>query len=678
MNLFYIGCVAIILSFIPTTVALSASCEEDWTINWDQEPPDFSTFQLFSSPGEILPNITVTDILQFVGVLWSAPSWQEITGRLCVQVGPMIHAFYPMEQFRRECDVLVTSLQKDEKPDIYKVCNSLWDQLEVENTTKKLANDLLPCLAEDIPRYLRVVCDVDPLRSIYAESFLERASRLAFDMLKWLGPSPFSGDFYGACSAGRILLSGDIDHIADELKNLLTYLVADTLVYMKFTDICKGEGGQFQDFLYYLPSTMHDEESICDFLSQDHSQQEYLEKGSSLIDTFLNVFVDTDLCIDVVTFITLRDPSGAASYEITGMNLTYEINRSSFCREMTSAFSDNSQYTPTPYSFPDDQNITAFNLYDKDGHPLPNFSFMDAMNVLAAFFKSNTLLDGSILLCDVFESFLSEFKPSFARICPLLRSKDTEELEKICLQMSLPADYHPSLRIPTMIYMAVTTVDVARRYLTLTEISQDQFCLALDDFFSSKNNLQSFAQLGVDVYLAELLPIADKICKDYEAAVEFLANLSSLPSNEFNEYIQAFSDFILTHLGFSDRLKFCQTTAAGIDTSSGRTESSLVKDMQEQFLLFLTSSDRCTKSLKSVEKIFEIVSSQDDFPDILNTYTGYNSTTSLCEDVSTFFDPALCMDPETNKPHSAATLTGEFNGFLVALALLMAYLRLVL
>ncbi|KAJ8042023.1 hypothetical protein HOLleu_12987 [Holothuria leucospilota] len=654
------------VSCFSITTALPASCKPDWKIDWNRQLPDLSNFKSFSNPGEILPGVTVNDTLQMFGLLWNAPSWQEIVGRVCVEYGPFINAIDPGDQIRRECDLIVTELQKGENSNIFGRCSSYWNQFDVEGGTKQVISNYDSCLRYNLDQYFTSVddlmCDFDPFETVYSQNLLEKGSRIAFLLLEWLGPSPFSGDLYGACSALRILLSNRINDVIDELTNIVTYLVADTLEYLKLVDICSSTDQTVQDILNLL-SIIQDGEDICDFLLGDPSRDEYLEKAAALVDTVLSVPLDEELCTDVLTFVSSYDKDGVIAYQITGRNFISSSSRRQFCREISSAVSVNSMYIPTSYNFPDDQDIAHWMV--DSGQILPNFSFIDAVKVLGAFLRADKLLDGGIVLCDVFESFLFELEPSVSSTCTALRNRDTAAVEKMCLTMSLQSTYqHPSLRVPTLIYMAVTGVDMARKLFDpdLPAISRDYVCSGLEEYFHSKNNLQSLARFGLNISLAELLPIVDNICKDYDSVYDFLQDRSRLSRVEFRRIVSISTDILLTHLGFSDQDQFCESIADGIDDASGRARSPLVRTIQEQALTFLTDSNRCTESFQLIRNfILTIQITNVDFMESLSKYTGFMNIQSLCSNISTFFDPGLCQA-------SSAETEPKFCSLFIALA----------
>ncbi|KAJ8035955.1 hypothetical protein HOLleu_19793 [Holothuria leucospilota] len=282
MHICTIRLLVVSLSCLSIAGAVPASCKPDWKIDWNRQPPDFSNFEPFSFPGEILPGVTVHDTIQFIGLLWNAPSWQEVMGRICIHCGPFVHALYPEEEIRQTCDMIITSLQKGEKSDISGMCTSYLQKIEVESAAR-------------ISRYHQYFRFLN-----FSPSDLERLGiNLAFDLLKLLGPSLFSGDMFSACSEVRFMLSENIDETVNEVKTLLPSLIGTvTLKALYVFDVCANEDHKVWIFLDQI------QEDICDFLSQYHLKKTYIEKGAAFGEILLRNPLDVDLCTDVIGFLS--------------------------------------------------------------------------------------------------------------------------------------------------------------------------------------------------------------------------------------------------------------------------------------------------------------------------------------------------------------------------------------
>ncbi|KAJ8035959.1 hypothetical protein HOLleu_19799 [Holothuria leucospilota] len=484
------------LSCLSIAGAVPASCKPDWKIYWNRQPPDFSNFEPFSYPGEILPGVTVHDTLQFIGLLWNAPSWQEAMGRVCIHCGPFLHALYPEEQVRETCDMILTSLQKGEKSDFSGMCTSYLRKIEGESAAR----------ISRFHKHFRF--------NILPSDFERLGINLAFGLLKWLRPSLFSDDMLRACSEVRFLLSKNIDETTvNKVKNLLTNVVVPVTLkglHRFGHGVCANKDHKVRKFLVRI------QEDICDFLSKDHLVKGYIEKGAAFAKVLLSVPLNVDLCTDVIGFLSSYDKFSATGYLITKRNFKFRSNRHQFCREIVSAFTGNTR--THAYVFPHNYDIDSWYIFAEAGQILPDFSFMDAVNVFGAFITSDTFLDGGVVICEVFESFLSkEFDPTVKGICTVLRNGNTATVEKKCRSMFPPAEHsNTPTTESTVMLTIVTAVNMTAKLLDLPAITPEHHCSPLESFFYSKNNLQSVIRLGLNDFLAFILPLANFACQHYD------------------------------------------------------------------------------------------------------------------------------------------------------------------
>ncbi|KAJ8035951.1 hypothetical protein HOLleu_19786 [Holothuria leucospilota] len=641
MHICTIRLLVVSLSCLSIAGAVPASCKPDWTIDWNRQPPDFSNFEPFSYPGEILPGVTVHDTLQFIGLLWNAPSWQEVMGRVCLHCGPFLHALYPEEEIRQTCDMILTSLKMGEKSDISGMCTSYLRKIEGESAAR----------ISRYHRYFRF--------NILPSDFERLGINLVFGLLKWLRPSLFSGDMFRACSNVRFLLSENIDETTvSKVKHLLTNVVVPVTLkelHRFGHGVCANKNHKVRRFLVRI------QEDICDFLSKDHLFKVYIEKGTAFVEVLLSVPLNVELCTDVIGFLSSYDKFGATGYLITKRNFKYSSNRHQFCLEIVSAFTGTAR--THSYIFPHNYDINSWYIFAEAGQILPDFSFMDAVNVFGAFIRSETFLDGGVVLCDVFESFLSkEFDSSVKGICTALRNGDTATVEKKCRSMFPPTEHsNTPTTESTVMLTIVTAVNMIAKLLDLPAITPEHVCSPLENFFYSKHNLQSVIRLGLNDFLADILPIANFACKNYDFILFTLKE--KFDSDLFITFLligPELKDAILSHLGFSSQKQICRSIAAGVDTFSRRAKSSLITNMEDQFLKFLTDTGRCTASFKSLNKLFTTIA----FHQKVDVYhgfsqcTGYLSITHLCETMSVMFDPDRCegASSENTSSHSKDSL----------------------
>ncbi|PIK46598.1 hypothetical protein BSL78_16531 [Apostichopus japonicus] len=192
---------------------------------------------------------------------------------------------------------------------------------------------------------------------VKALDIIEVASRVAFDLLDWLGPSPFSADVYGLCSALRLLSNMQIDDILGEVKSIGNYVGAEALELFNTVDGC----GSLIDekTLQIIDQAIYPDlqEGICDFFA--------------------------------------------------GFDIFINSEQELFCAKVKESFSRSSQYTPSQYVLPENIAIDYFQ-FTEPGELLPNFYFTNALDVIGAFFRSETVADGMEVLCTVFEPLLTD------------------------------------------------------------------------------------------------------------------------------------------------------------------------------------------------------------------------------------------------------------------------------
>ncbi|PIK38565.1 putative receptor-type tyrosine-protein phosphatase F [Apostichopus japonicus] len=354
--------------------------------------------------------------MEVLGLAWNAPSG-VIAGVVCVHYGPLLNSLVGDNFVRSECDEILTSLREDTSSSIVFPCIHVWEKIW-EPTNEQRSYIAPPFTNEEI---------------------VEKLSPIIFELLGWFGPSPFSGDVFGGCSALRLSLGMDINDIVnrvweDYLKRAVNFL---DRVYVSFTD---GE--------------------VCEWLLRSFAR----DVGARVHKSF---------------------------------NYDTRVDFSSFARQFCSNISlvESSSTDPTAYSVPPGKNMDTWTLENSihSGELLPGFSVGDGASVLAAFRRSSTLSEGFGVICTVFESFIVQIFPEYAadvsKLCAALFSKDFKFIEQMCLQRTVALQNigHPnSLRIPDLYYTVVRLS--VKTYLAeflpiLHNVCQDYD--ALYEYFSS-------------------------------------------------------------------------------------------------------------------------------------------------------------------------------------------------
>ncbi|PIK44774.1 hypothetical protein BSL78_18379 [Apostichopus japonicus] len=533
---------------------LPQKCIFDWKIDWNRPSTDSSPAVLsFETPGVLVSgdiDITFSELLEFTGLLWNARSPLEITGLICQNYGTYIYSMMPDETFRAECNQVVTALDKSTKIDISTNCITMFETFHIDSGISDLVNQYLGysyyC---QTPRDDIIFdfsnegfeCVLQEIAIVKALDIIEIASRVAFDLLDWLGPSPFSADVYGLCSALRLLSNMQIHDILGEVKSIGNYVGAEALELFNTVDGC----GSLIDeqTLQIIDQAIYPDlqEGICDFFAGNPSQEEYESKADDIIDSILSVLFDKEQCINIVKVLTENYPLDFEFFEtLTGFDIFINSEQERFCAK-------------------------SKNLFPAARSTLPR-------NVIGAFFRSETVADGMEVLCTVFEPLLTDELGSddVIEICKAFEKGDNVAIERLCREFTVPSsfDYPPpaSLRVPNEAYLIVTGVDAMRKLFQLEELSPQSVCRALDNFASSPNNLQSVFRHILDAYITELLPIASDICNDYNNVINFLTD------GRDQELTVEVTDLISKYLGFANRNDLCRMISDGIDGESGRAK----------------------------------------------------------------------------------------------------------
>ena len=88
----------------------------EWFVDWDASYECLSQLSQsnpFAVPGQILPLLTVTDVIQAAGAAWTANNLIEAEGEICVRIMPQLGAAaFGADVFRQYCDPVLTSLRE--------------------------------------------------------------------------------------------------------------------------------------------------------------------------------------------------------------------------------------------------------------------------------------------------------------------------------------------------------------------------------------------------------------------------------------------------------------------------------------------------------------------------------------------------------------------------------------
>ncbi|XP_071511058.1 uncharacterized protein [Diadema antillarum] len=105
--------------------------ESYWNVKWTTEKRfDLESAEdlLFASPGVIVPNISVSDILSVIGSAWRANDIVQALGYLCVEMGPKVN--WMSEGLVQEiCDPILEALRDGSYEQVQDICLDTWSLL---------------------------------------------------------------------------------------------------------------------------------------------------------------------------------------------------------------------------------------------------------------------------------------------------------------------------------------------------------------------------------------------------------------------------------------------------------------------------------------------------------------------------------------------------------------------
>lgn len=634
---------------------LSEKCLPEWNIDWHK---DVRVDLILPSRGVIFGGnhpLTVPGLIEFLGCLWNAESPLEMIGHVCRDLGPHIYAF-PHQQgeheqkntFKRACDKVVSMLKHRSKADFYQYCRDVSNtSLLEQNIQRKIISNLT--IAESCTRpsfdnvYLNTSNIFCSLIVIGVHNVLDLAtttSRVIFNVLEWLGPSPFSGDVFGACAGLALIGNMNIDDIITELKSMASYFVANGLMYFKDFDGCDVAE---KDFVQFLDDTLFYGHTggICGFLSGKPSRKKYRNMALEITDSVLPFPKTKDQCVSLINWVVKKFPyiENSLSY-VTLYDISTPHGRIMLCNQVIKSLTSSNQYTPKKYKFPDDLDIDSWYSFDVPVERLLGFNFTNAMDLLGAILNSATVIDGANVLCTVLESVeISESLTYPTRLCTAFKIRNTKSIETTCREIAVPLQYGQcqitSIRPPTIAYAIVVGIDVARKLLKLNEISVNELCRSIEKFYKSDNNLRSIFELTLSAYYASLLPVIKEICNDYDDFIHYIRQKSLLSYKKCTKLVDASSDLISTLLGFSNSKDLCRKIADETFGSTGHPNDETILYFVDETLRFLTDERRCADSIAAASPLIHTIDPS--LNELLEFLTGYKNKAHFCKDVASSF-----------------------------------------
>lgn len=668
--------------------AVPQQCTQQWEIDWQRTKPNFSNVLFY--PGVInLGDVTISfsEVLDFIGQTWHAKSPVETIGLICTHYGPYFDVLIPGNTtVQNSCNNVVSSLANSKQIDLVKRCQKVFETFQVENVAAtKLIDNIATYIDNDYLdffqfnndnysdyNYSNYNYDINTTKHVFEQAIQnftasngpelsKLASRFAFSLLDWLGPSPFSGDIYGACSALRIASGMRIGDIVDELKSMVSDVIAESLKYFSNSGGCDV----FEETIRQTinRALFWKKPDLCAFFESNPMEDDFMRKADEIIDTILSIPAEKEQCLNFVAVLTeiLSTDEIYLFHMVTKFDISSAGDQQLFCAEVTDSLSPRSQHTPSIYAFPKTENISYWNA-DEPGELLSNFYFTDAVDVLGAVLRSETVIEGGNVVCTVFESFLTDYEVlrgdgNVVELCRAFNNSDHASIERLCRREIL-SDYYPfpMVRTPTLTYVTVIGIDAMRQLFELKDVSSQSVCEALNMFFYSENNLQTVTRVLLRSLIAALLPIANDFCGEYDSVLKEV-------QDDGNELI--FFDIynlISNHFGFSDNNTMCRSFSDGIDRISGRATEEKTTFFLTEMLQFLTDEERCAQTVDAGKLLLDDCSYQD-AKFYFRLITGNSTTEELCSSiVSSFADK--CLDATDAKDTTDAAVTADATQML--------------
>lgn len=529
---------------------------------------------------------------------------------------------------------------------------------------------------------------------------IEKINNILFAVMDWLGPSVLNSlyqhqlDPYSICSVGRYIMTLSPTEYTEGLYEVAKYPLADILEYLRHHDICDKSDNigieLLKDILVEFSGTNEDE--FCEFISEKHTREEYLEKAATILANTLLTYFEEERCNNFLSIIAPLDEEGL-HVQYIGFDLSEPSERIDFCQQVINAFSPTSTYVPTPYRFPADLDISDWEPFSTPGEFLPGLTLIDMLEIEGATWRAETIIEGVGIYCTVFEEFIAQFVEEdvfdVASLCDLVKSGNLEALEGKCQALLVPSYSYSERPIGLKPFNVIPVSIYFGRQLTgISDISKDEICPAIDDVFNNLSLKDIFTE-GLVVYIAEILPSLHSVCQNWEETVcfwkpycpepEFDSNrvlptttenpfyrfYHYVPSQEeveranaeFDEILSGLLSLVLITADSPDRENLCEVVAGGINPASGRAVSEVVEELRIRVLGLLTDVQRCSQFVDTALGLIR----EPDVEQILTggnqnlvyQLTGFSTSQAFCEALADDFSVGTPVSPgvtESSKP----------------------------
>ncbi|XP_041472113.1 deleted in malignant brain tumors 1 protein-like isoform X3 [Lytechinus variegatus] len=343
----------LLMSFAVSAYATSpeAPCPVtgEWYVDWDASYECLSQLsQPFPGaiPGQILPLLTVTDVIQAAGASWTADNLIESEGEICVRIIPQLSAAaFGADIFREYCDPVLTSLREGTQLDAEGHCRMIFNITGYMSSFMGAAITPTPTTDTEYPMGIAALRPFDfegIIRDIVAEQF-----------------GITSDDVDSICSARQVIVDSGLP-LRELVSNFLVAFVEALIPraaeicnsWDAITSAIEAASGPndlppeiFNDVSVLIAHLIgfENREALCQRLNISTSSPLLHYAASAIVGNMLSVLTDSQHCsaiaqeaIDLSLAYTPtldRDTLNLQIYQMTGINGTDQL-----CQVVEDAF----------------------------------------------------------------------------------------------------------------------------------------------------------------------------------------------------------------------------------------------------------------------------------------------------------------------------------------------------
>ncbi|XP_030844636.1 scavenger receptor cysteine-rich protein isoform X8 [Strongylocentrotus purpuratus] len=347
----------------------------EWFVDWDASYECLSQLPQsnpFAVRGQILPLLTVTDVIQAAGAAWTANNLIEAEGEICVRIMPQLNAAaFEADVFRQYCDPVLTSLREGTTLDAEEHCRLIFNLTGFMTTVMSAPTTPQPDGPTAEPDYPLGIFALRPfdfegeLEGIVADQFgvsiydvdnICRARQFVVDAGSTL--EELVTDFLEAFVEVLIPRAAEICNSWNDIIDALEASSSGNFSMGSDFNI-RGYLNDASDFVARWAG-YESREAMCQRLSETRGDSgiplRLDDIAADVVDSILSVLTDAQQCSTIVqegldlalTYIPGLDPYALnlQIYQITGMNGTNQL-----CQVVADAFQPGDHHCPEGMTF---------------------------------------------------------------------------------------------------------------------------------------------------------------------------------------------------------------------------------------------------------------------------------------------------------------------------------------